>query len=76
MTQGLISKIVNTFGSHWGTIRPRGESRDVFFNKASLDDPDLFESLAVGREVEFEEHADNVNRSHAEHLRVATASPA
>jgi cold shock CspA family protein len=71
MIKGTISKLVHTFGSHWGRIRPAGESREVFFNPSCLDDPDDFGSMTVGQEVEFLEEMDRANGTHAIHVSTA-----
>ena len=68
LTQGAITKLVTTHGSRWGRIRPRGESREVFFNLRALNEGSDFLVLLVGQEVEFEEHPDFVNGSHAKHV--------
>lgn len=62
---------MRTFGSQWGRIRPDGDSRDLFFNAASLEEPSEFPSLAVGQSVEFDELPDQVNGGHAVHVVVA-----
>jgi len=76
MTQGVIVKLVKTHGSQWGCIRPRHESRQVFFNVASLDEPSAFESIEIGQTVEFDERSDFVTNSHAEHVILTAESPA
>src|SRR5436309_9941841 len=68
LIKGTVSKLVQTFGSHWGRIRPAGESREVFFNPACLDDPEGFGSLSVGMDVEFLEEMDRANGTHAIHV--------
>ncbi len=68
MTRGSVTKLVKSYGSTWGRIKPQGGDREVFFNTASLDEAVEFSSLDVGQVVEFEEHADNVNGAHAEHV--------
>jgi cold shock CspA family protein len=68
MTRGSVTKLVKSYGSRWGRIKPHGDDREVFFNTASLDEAVEFTSLDVGQMVEFEEHADNVNGAHAEHV--------
>ena len=73
-TKGSISKVVRTFGSQWGRIRPDGGSRDIFFNATSLQEPADFPSLAVGQSVEFDELTDQVNGSHAEHVVLAPSA--
>jgi cold shock CspA family protein len=65
---GRITKLVTTFGSKWGRIAPDRESREIFFNAVSMDGGVDFLSLSVGQDVEFEEQADHVNGSHAEHV--------
>jgi cold shock CspA family protein len=74
--KGTVSKLVHTFGSHWGRIRPSGESRDVFFNPACLDDPEDFDSIVVGQEVEFMEEMDRANGTHAVHVIARPAGQA
>ena len=73
MTQGAITKLVTSYGSRWGRIQPEGESREIFFNVKALDDGGDFLALLVGEAVEFEEHSDFVNGSHAEHVVLVTA---
>ena len=79
MMIGTISKLVTTFGSQWGRIRPKNETREVFFNVDSLTRWQDFVKLHEGQAVEFEEQADFVNGSHATSVvisrtpRVATA---
>jgi cold shock CspA family protein len=68
LTQGAITKLVTTYGSRWGRIQPEGESREVFFNLKALDEGSDFLALVIGQAVEFEEHVDFVNGSHAEHV--------
>ena len=75
MKQGSITKIVKTFGSRWGKIRPLGDPREIFFNAASFDEAVDFASLEVGQDVEFVERADHATGSYAWHVVVATASP-
>jgi hypothetical protein len=75
MTRGSVTKVVISFGSKWGRIRPAGGgSREIFFNAASLAEAVDFSSIEVGRKVEFEELADHVNGSHAEHLVLTNSS--
>jgi hypothetical protein len=73
MTQGSISKLVTTYGSRWGRIHPDGEPRQIFFNERALDGGSDFLALVVGRAVEFEERADFINGSHAEHVHLVPA---
>jgi hypothetical protein len=69
MTRGTVIKVVISFGSKWGRIRPQGgDSREIFFNSASLAEPGDFGAIEVGQDVEFDERTDQVNGSHAEHL--------
>ena len=71
MTAGKVSKIVTSYGSTWGRIRPAGESREIFFNPATLLDPDGFPALSLEQDVEFDEEADRANGSHAVRVRIA-----
>lgn len=73
MTRGSVSKLVTTHGSRWGRIQPAGDSREIFFNAAALDEAADFLSLNVGQLVEFEEHSDQVNGSHAENVSLTTS---
>ncbi|HEU0073325.1 MAG TPA: hypothetical protein VFS30_04870 [Dehalococcoidia bacterium] len=75
MTRGSVSKLVTTHGSRWGRIQPDGDAREIFFNAAALDEAADFLSLNLGQPVDFEEHTDQVNGSHAERVSPAT-SPA
>lgn len=72
MTRGSVSKLVTTHGSRWGRIQPDGDPREIFFNAAALDEAADFLSLNVGQLVEFEEHSDQVNGSHAENVSLTT----
>ena len=74
MIKGNVSKLVHTFGSHWGRIRPSGESREVFFNPACLDDPESFDGMTVGQEVEFLEEMDRANDTRAVHVIAARSA--
>jgi cold shock CspA family protein len=74
MTQGSVTKLVRSHGSRWGRIQPRDESRQLFFNVASLEEGIDFSSLDLGQTVEFEEHADHVNGAHAERVVLVNRS--
>jgi cold shock CspA family protein len=69
MSRGSIAKIVRSYGSEWGRIRPRDGAREVFFNLASMLDPDAFHTLRVGEYVDFDEENDRANGTRA--VRVA-----
>src|SRR5438034_8924585 len=71
LIKGNVSKLVHTFGSRWGRIRPSGESREVFFNPACLDDPESFDGMTGGQEVEFLQGMDRANDTHAVHVIAA-----
>ena len=75
MTQGRISKVVKSFGSQWGRIRPTESSRDVFFNLASLKDPEGFQALKDGQYVEFDEEEDRSNGTHAINVVLIAKAP-
>jgi len=66
MTRGSVTKLVTSFGSKWGRIQPNGDSREIFFNVGALNSDADFSSLSLGQIVDFEEHSDQVNGSHAE----------
>lgn len=73
MTQGCVTKLVTSFGSRWGRIQPEGDTREIFFNAASLDGATDFLSLGMGQAVEFDERADRVNGSRAVHVAQVVA---
>ena len=74
--RGSVTKLVTSFGSTWGRIKPDGETREVFFNAPSLADGVDFLSLEVGQAVQFDEHTDHTNGSHAENVVLVAALPA
>jgi len=65
MNRGSIAKMVLSFGSEWGRIRPRDGAREIFFNVSSLKDPDVIHSLKVGDYVDFDEENDRANGTRA-----------
>jgi cold shock CspA family protein len=69
MINGTVSKLVMSFGSNWGRIRPRGELREIFFNSSSLMHPAEFAGLVEGQLVDFEEENDRTNGTHAVKIR-------
>ena len=71
MTAGKVTKLVRTFGSTWGRIQPDGETREVFFNAASLVVASGYADLEIGQEVEFEEERDLANGTRAIHILTA-----
>jgi cold shock CspA family protein len=73
LARGTIVKVVRTFGSRWGRIRPANELREVFFNTASLTTAVEFSALEIGQEVEFDEQGSQVNGSYAEHVVLLAA---
>lgn len=76
MVAGTISRIVNSYGSQWGHVRPDREPRQVFFNVDSLVDGADFSSLSVGDGVEFDEEVDRANGLRAIRMRRISAAPA
>ena len=68
MTRCSVSKVVTSYGSTWGRIRPQGDSREIFFNSASIDGTVDFSSIQIGQDVEFDECADHVNGTRAERV--------
>jgi len=75
MTRGRITRLVTTFGSGWGLIRPVGDLRELFFNTRSLSSAPDFRLLKNGLEVEFEEEADTVNGTRAIAVTIAAPPP-
>jgi hypothetical protein len=75
MSRGSIAKIVRSYGSEWGRIRPRDGARELFFNVASMKDPDAFYSRQVGEYVDFDEENDRVNGTRAVRVVLKSRSP-
>ena len=71
MNRGSIVKVVRSFGSEWGRIRPRDGAREIFFNVASLTDPESFAALRVGDYVNFDEENDRANGTRATNVAPA-----
>ena len=69
MMVGTITRLVVSYGSLWGRIRPEGQEREVFFNPGTLVEPAGYSDLLVGQEVEFEEEKDRANGTHAVNVR-------
>ena len=65
MTTGTVVRLVTSFGSRWGRIRPLGDERELFFNDASLVTPAEFGALAEGEQVSFDEERDLANGTRA-----------
>ena len=65
MKTGVVVKVVRSFGSEWGRIRPDGELRELFFNRASLAQPADFATMHEGEAVEFAEREDGASGSRA-----------
>ena len=63
--KGIVTRVIKSHGSAWGSIRPEGVSREAFFNLASLVRPADLSAMEQGQEVEFEEEADPVNGTRA-----------
>lgn len=74
MVAGTISRIVNSYGSRWGHVRPDREPRQVFFNAESLVEGVNFATLALGDAVEFEQEPDRANGMRAFKLRPIAAA--
>ena len=73
MTQGTIVKLVRSYGSSWGRIQPRGSTREIFFNRASLPSDTDFAALTEGQDVDFDEEPDRGNGTHA--IRIILGEP-
>lgn len=76
MVSGSIVKIVDTYGSQWGHVRPAREPRQLFFNAGSLGEGVDFSTLAVGDDVEFDQEPDRANGLRAIHMRRLEGSAA
>jgi hypothetical protein len=66
MPEGKVTKLVKGYGSTWGRVRANGQakdplSKDVFFNVASLTDPEDFLRLSEGSAVLFEVQPERAN---------------
>ena len=75
MVAGTISRIVNSYGSKWGHVRPDREPRQVFFNVDSLVDGVEFTSLGLGDSVEFDQETDRANGMRAIRMRLIASAP-
>ena len=73
--RGKITKLVKTYGSSWGRLRPNGTSRDIFFNPASFLRSDEFDRAEEGFEVEFDEEQDRANGTRAVRVVMGNALP-
>ena len=69
--KGSITRLVTSYGTRWGRVRPSGKTREIFFNSSALPDSVDFLSLRLGQAVEFRERKDQVNGTHAEQLVLA-----
>ena len=69
---GKVTKLVRSYGATWGRITPDGETREVFFNAATLIERSDYDALALGQAVEFDEEPDRANGSHAVRVRLLT----
>jgi cold shock CspA family protein len=75
VVSGTIVKIVNSYGSKWGHVRPEREPRQLFFNAESLVEGDDFAALAVGDLVEFNQEPDRANGLRATQMRRLAGAP-
>jgi cold shock CspA family protein len=73
MTRGSVTKLISSYGSIWGRIKPDGQAREVFFNPGTLIDPAEYDELILGKEVEFDEEPDRANGTHAIRVRIRLA---
>lgn len=70
MIAGKITRLVTSYGSTWGRIKPDGEAREVFFNPETLADPSQYAGMLLGQDVEFDEEPDRANGTHAVRVRI------
>jgi cold shock CspA family protein len=61
MTLGHVTRLVTSFGSQWGRVRPQGEERELFFNPGSFIRSADFAEVREGQEVSFDEESDRAN---------------
>ncbi|HLG12424.1 MAG TPA: hypothetical protein VI876_11760 [Dehalococcoidia bacterium] len=73
MSNGVVMKVVRSYGSEWGRVRVAGLGHECFFNRSSLVRPAEFDSLALGQEVKFVEEPDRVNGTHATRMTIVVA---
>ena len=71
MTAGMITKLVRSYGSTWGRIKPHDETREVFFNAETLVDSSAYPDLMLGQDVNFDEEPDRANGTHAVHVKIS-----
>ena len=74
MTNGKIIKLVRSFGSTWGRIKPDGEAREVFFSAQTLADPLSYPDLSLGQDVSFDEEPDRANGTHAVQVKISATA--
>ncbi len=74
--RGQITKVVTSYGSAWGRVRPDNQPRDVFFSAECFEDGSDFGTLAIGQELEFEEEPDRANGMRAIHIKVINTANA
>jgi cold shock CspA family protein len=67
--QGVVTKIVSSYGARWGEVRPDQEPRQLFFNHDSLSEGLEFTSLVLGDRVEFSQEQDRANGLRAIEMR-------
>jgi cold shock CspA family protein len=75
MSRGVITKVIRSFGSTWGRVRPAGAKPELFFNLESMLNRADFATLRVGQEVEFDEEADMANGTRALRIREVWVEP-
>jgi cold shock CspA family protein len=73
MTQGVIQHLSHMFGTKWGRIDVAGAGRECFFNRDSLLNPEDFDQLGYGDQVEFDEQQDRTHGSRAVRLTIVRA---
>jgi cold shock CspA family protein len=69
MTTGKVSRLVSSFGSAWGLIKPDDGAKDVFFSPQALVDPSEYGQIRLGQDVQFDEEPDRANGTRAVRIR-------
>jgi cold shock CspA family protein len=61
MRTGKVSRLVSSFSSAWGLIKPDDGAREVFFSPQALADPSEYGQIVLGQSVQFDEESDRAN---------------
>ena len=69
LTTGKVSRLVGSFSSAWGLIKPDDGAREVFFSPQALVDPSEYGQITLGQDVQFDEESDRATGTLAVRVR-------